>query len=74
MKTRFKFIKFDQAPTSDGMQWFCDNNKSGDNIGVAVYYEPWRQWVFEAVDTAVFSADCLRDIAEFMEGLNSNQG
>ena len=31
---------------------------------------PWKQFVFAADPDTVFSADCLRDIQDFMEQLN----
>ena len=56
MKTRFKFINFDEVIKNE---WTCFTNKGNDILGAVTFY----------ID-GVFSADCLRDIAEFMEGLN----
>ena len=73
MKTRFKFIHFVEAGPDarwDGRYWSCRNNKSAAELGIVFSYSPWKQNVFQQTEqAAIFSADCLRDIAAFMEGL-----
>ena len=68
MKTRYKFIHFEQDGNNyDGKPvWFCHNNRSGHQIAALIWYKPWRQWVMQGQDDAVFSSDCLEDIQHFI--------
>ena len=65
MKTKYKFIHFEKL-SDDPEVWVCNNNRSIGSLGRIEYYAPWRQWVFSAVDTAVFNDQCLKDIAHFI--------
>lgn len=65
MKLWYRFIHFEEGPGG----WNCINN-SETVLGRCEFYRPWRQWVFtQERESVVFSADCLRDIAHFMEQL-----
>lgn len=72
-KTVYRFIKFveiDALRVSGRQAWYCLNKKSETRLGEVGYYPTWRQYVFVAASRViVFSADCLRDIAHFMEQL-----
>lgn len=65
MITRYRFIEF--KPWGD--KWVCLNIKATGALGTVEFYQPWQKWVFSAHSTAVFSADCLRDIASFLTQL-----
>ncbi len=67
MKTKFKYIHFKHDPKDN--TWECLNTKHRQVLGGVWYYNLWKKWVFVSEPAAVFSADCLRDIAEFMEQL-----
>ena len=70
--TTYKFIHFEkrQDPETKKDFYAICNKKSGDVLGFLSYYNPWKQWVFyQAVQDVVFSASCLKDIIDFMEGL-----
>jgi hypothetical protein len=43
-----------------------------DPLGTIEWYGRWRQYIFEPEIGAVFSADCLRDLAGFVEKVNKN--
>ena len=68
MRTKFKYIHFVEQPDEPNI-WDCRNTKHGDDLGVVFYYHPWKIFGFIPEGRPVFSADCLRDIAEFMEQL-----
>lgn len=70
IKTRYRFIHFTQD-TQEPRKWHCRNNKQPDyTMGVVGFYYQWKQWIFtQSGPDYVFSADCLRDIAHFMEQL-----
>jgi lipopolysaccharide biosynthesis glycosyltransferase len=71
MKTKYKYIYFEKVTGQNiGTEWIC-YNKLDEILGYAAYCKPWKQCVFESYDeNRVFSASCLRDIADFLEQLN----
>ena len=70
MKTRYRFIHFKQAQDL----WVCFNNKTNDPLCSLEYYAPWKQWVLAAKSpTSVFSADCLTNIAHFLNAADQAQ-
>ena len=60
-----RFIEASQV----GDVWLIRNKRGGDVLGGVEWYTPWRQYVFSADETAIFSHDCLSDIAAFITGL-----
>lgn len=72
MKTRYKYIHFEELHLADGpLRYFCLNNKDGGELGYVEYYESWQTWVFSADHNCVFNSSCLRDIADFMKQLGA---
>jgi hypothetical protein len=72
MKTRYKYIHWtDQGELLQGVaqMWRCQNNRTGNCLGFAVYNAAWKKWMFSPAEFTEFSIDCLRDIAHFMEQL-----
>lgn len=70
MKTHFRFIEF----KPENGAWVCRNNKHGSVLGRVEWFEPWKRWVFQCAEAdVIFSSDCLRDIAEFMDGLKEGR-
>jgi len=67
MKTRYEFIQFKQLSEDS---FLCFNNRSGVEIGVVVYYPPWKMYVYQPEQDTVYSPDCLTDIADFLQSLN----
>jgi hypothetical protein len=68
LKTEYKFIRFEKQVGRD--RWYCFNKKHGDMLGGVAYLSRWRCFVFQPPSGTEFSADCLRDIADFLEQLN----
>ena len=66
MKTEFKYIRFDQVITT---LWLCKNKKSGEVLAGIEWYREWNQICFYPNADTVFSPDCLRDIADFIDSL-----
>jgi len=70
MKTKYKHIHFEHQTECDALTdkpvYVCRNNRSGGALAQLGWYAPWKQYVAEFNKTAVFSADCLKDIADFM--------
>jgi hypothetical protein len=48
---------------------WCIKDSRGRYIAYLEWYAPWRQYVMNAESTAVFSHDCLTEIAGFCEKL-----
>ncbi len=63
MKLDYKYIHFRWSDGMDG--YICRNTKSNDYLGLVLWYSTWKRFVFQADENAVFSSDCLRDIAAF---------
>ena len=67
MITKYKWIEFDEIPNPDKKtrKWDCINT-SGEHLGDVLWHTGFRQYSFEPdLNPTVFSAGCLRDIAEF---------
>lgn len=64
-----KFITFvAMIEYKETVGWTVRNKRHGDNLGWIQWYAAWKQYVFSAADeAAVFSHDCLQDIAAFMQ-------
>jgi len=70
MKLEYEYLRFDeQAHVGKTKVFACRNRRSGDRLGAVCWNGPWRQYVYEPVCVAIYSAGCLRDIAEFIEAL-----
>ena len=79
LKTKFKYIHFTKMEdmqagpvtlTTATETWVCSNNKTRGTLCFINWYVGWKQWVVgEVCPGSIFSADCLRDIAEFMAQL-----
>jgi len=74
MKTKYKFIEFVEVVKPPLCGWVCVNNTHKDRLGYCEYYKSWKQWTFNAFETAAFSHDCLLDIADFLRQLNEADG
>lgn len=63
-----KFLTFKKAEAP--LEEYVVKDKQDNDIGYIFFYNRWKRWVFEPVhDNLVFDAECLRDIASFMEKL-----
>ena len=74
MKTKYKYIKFIKFQTKEHVKhdiYIClTNGKPESMLGKVEYYYPWKQYVFEPNEFAVFSSDCLDDISHFISQLS----
>jgi hypothetical protein len=50
-------------------RWSCRNRRSGAELGVVKWYAPWRRYCYFPTAQAVYSAGCLRDVADFIDRL-----
>jgi len=74
MKTHYQFIHFEQkAETKTTYCWSCKNNKNGAQLGEVRWYPQWRQWCYFPTIEAVYSADCLKDIQDFIGQLKGDK-
>lgn len=74
MIKRYKHIHFTYwKEGSCNEYWYCINNKSGDRLGIVLFYKDWNQFVYSPSDGSIYSADCLEDIAEFLRELNKKK-
>jgi hypothetical protein len=42
-------------------------NRGGEQLGVIRWFGRWHQYVFEPSGHTVYSAGCLRDLADFLD-------
>ena len=69
-KTQYKYLTFiKEAQPGKTSVWQCCNTKSGTSLGIVKWFGDWRQYCYFPTVQAVYSAGCLRDIADFMEQL-----
>lgn len=47
--------------------WRVDNTNDGSYLGDVRWRGGWRKYVLSIQGSSVWSADCLRDVAEFIE-------
>jgi hypothetical protein len=46
------------------------SSRNNNVLGVFEYHPEWRQYVFCADDSAIFSHDCISELADFCQKLN----
>lgn len=65
MKYKYKYI---HVVKSEHRPIYCVlTNKDDGIIGIIEWYFRWRQWIFMPHANAVFSVDCLADIADAIQ-------
>ena len=47
--------------------------RTGDKIGLIEWYKPFREYTFDAESGAIFSHECLKSLAVFVEWLNNGR-
>lgn len=68
MKTHFEFIHFVEIEKKQKTSvWSCRNTKSGDGLGVVLWYPQWRQYCFSTFPGIILSVGCLNDIVSFLK-------
>ena len=66
-----KFIEFQEVMPHPGGVWLIANKKAPTKpIGYIEWYGPWKQYVAQ-FHTAIWSHDCLTDVAEFMRKIGT---
>ncbi len=49
------------------------NKKSGSQLAILSYYNPWRQYVFSSKEGCVFNDSCLRDVLSFLKEIKDTR-
>ena len=63
------FVNFQNAGLSDSgktQKWIVTSN-SGIHLGRVSWFAQWRRYAFQPIAETVFDANCLREIADFIE-------
>lgn len=50
--------------------WDVVNKNHSDKLGQIKWYNGWRRYIFEPEPCTVFSSDCMRSIAGFVDKQN----
>lgn len=68
---KYKFITIEKS-TLSGTTYTINTKRDQDFLGAIEFYPPWRQYVLRPWDgNTVWSADCLRDVIDFIENETS---
>ena len=69
MKTT-KYLKFEQLHSEGKTKRIAVlSRRHGDMLAGIRWYGPWRQYTVEPAPYTVWNKECLREVAEFLEGL-----
>ena len=75
---KYKYITVAETdkkdPETGKPLWTVKNNRSGELLGVLLYYQPWRMYIAQFNDSSVFSHDCLTDIADALKKTKGTNG
>lgn len=65
LKSRWMVAK----PLTEGC-WVVENKKHRHYLGDITFYPQWKEWIFSPDENAIFSTECLADLARFLKELN----
>lgn len=55
-----------EKPNGKTLVWGVYNTRSGDLLGTIAWLARWRQYIFDPWQS-MFSAGCMREIADFLD-------
>lgn len=62
------FLAFTEtADTGKTKVWSVDNTNDGSHLGVVKWHGAWRKYVLHTEPRCIWSPECLRDVARFIE-------
>ena len=67
MSKYLEFVKHTHGIARKTDKWRVESIKTRQVIGLIEWYSPWRRYTLYPVAGTIFDANCLRDIATFME-------
>ena len=70
MKTKYKFIHFKEWTSTT---WIIYNRKHKNKLGEITFTKDWKRFVFVPQPETIWSSDCLRDIADFLDQLQKEK-
>ncbi len=65
-----KHLIAERCPPRPGRKtcwWYIHARSNGDILGTVTWFPGWRQYTFNPSGEATFNAECLRDIAGFLQ-------
>ena len=66
-----KFMVFERSKTGE---WYINNKRHGELLGRIVYFQGWKQYVFQPEEGTEFNNSCLTDIVNVLTTLNEQRG
>jgi hypothetical protein len=68
MQTKYEYLTFEKAAQQPAKTsvWECKNAKSRAVLGEVKWFGSWRRYCYFPTVQAVYSAECLNDIADFI--------
>jgi hypothetical protein len=74
LTTSYKYIDFLQiGQTEKTSIWSCRNSSHGEELGQVKWNGGWMQYIYAPSGPAIYSAGCLRDIAEFLTNMRKSE-
>jgi hypothetical protein len=74
MKTKYNYIHFTCiGDTKKTTRWSINNNCTDAFLGEIKWYSAWRTYCFFTASDTVFNVDCLEDIQNFINQLQTNR-
>jgi hypothetical protein len=68
-----KYLDFESTESSTKTDhWSVQNHKTHTELGIVKWAGTWRQYCYFPTINAMYSASCLKDIAEFCETETKN--
>jgi outer membrane PBP1 activator LpoA protein len=68
LKTKYKHIEF----VVNANEWICIAHSTQAKLGTIQFHRYWKTHVY-LPENSLYSPDCLRDIADFLEQLNKKK-
>lgn len=65
--TYLEFRHVGHSSTGKTDVWRVVNTNDGSDLGQVSWYGAWRKYVFFCDDASIWSPDCLRQVAQFVD-------
>jgi hypothetical protein len=69
VESTYRYIRFVKQPEGKSRNtdiYSCRTNATDTEIGIVEWYKAWRRYCYFPTTQAVYSAGCLKDIADFI--------
>jgi len=68
-----KYLEFKKAGFASEKRITVLSKKQKSPLGEIVFYQLWKQYIFEPISNAIFNDECLMDISSYITILNKEK-